>query len=162
MKPVSQYEELLWGRLTNLTPRLSVAINELQTELTANPGCTLSFELEPAALTDVFPIHAFLMSKDMLQLNNLAVNNLNLRLKCIGPILTSEEQGEFIIWEKIDSGPHVHALRQPIDGVDNRLIIRWFSDVWNSTRSFLFLERVTLGIHDAPAGSLVYLSGPSP
>jgi hypothetical protein len=90
------------------------------------------------------------------------VNSLNIRLQSIGPILTSKEQSEFIIWEKIDNGPHVHALHQPIDGVDDRLIIRWFSEVWSSVPSFRFLERVTIGIHDAPAGSLVYLSGPSP
>lgn len=107
------YTALIEQRLSERTDAFAAVLKQVS-QLSTTSEATLHIEVDVAAMAHDFPVAIFLDGPPQ---TPQVPHEIDVALRAIGPLLSTEEEDRFVVFEDGPNGPQ-HALKQPIlDGV---------------------------------------------
>jgi hypothetical protein len=98
--------------------------------------------------TEHFPLLVFALDKNGIEVEDdhpSYVDRWRDAIRRLPPLLSEQEEEQFIVWETIDDGEPVHALEQPMDGWEHAVFIPWFAHCWRQAGGPAFSFQTTIG-----------------
>ncbi len=98
--------------------------------------------------TEHFPLLVFALDKNGIEVGDdhpSYVDRWRDAIRRLPPLLSEQEEEQFIVWETIDDGEPVHALEQPMDGWEHAVFIPWFAHCWRQAGGPAFSFQTTIG-----------------
>ena len=146
-KPSKPFSRFLKSRLETLRFATVAALKEIVSQPAPPDLASVVFDVVENP-TEHFPLLVFALDKDGIEVEDdqpSYVERLRGAIRRLPPLLSEQEEEQFIVWETIDDGEPVHALEQPMDGWEHAIFIPWFSQCWRLAGGAAFSFPTTIG-----------------